>query len=360
VPTLAVPTGIHAAGARGPRHRRRSAIALCGGLALAVMAPLTALVIAIGGTRDPTAANGAGPSAAALAEIPAEALAAYQDAGVAWGVDWAILAGIGLEECRHGTYQAPGCNPPDTVNPAGARGWMQFLGSTWRRALDQHALEPRTSPPAADGDGFATDGDGDGDADPWSWPDATHSAARYLVHLGINPNPRRALLGYNNDPGYVDRVLAAAARYRTAPAGTAGIAPPPEDIALVTVEGITVHGDIAYEVGALVRAARADGLVLAGGGYRDPDRQIALRHQNCGTSSYAIYQMPSSQCSPPTARPGTSLHERGLAIDFTCNGALIRSHSNPCYQWLAAHAANYGLHELRSGAEPWHWSTTGG
>ena len=107
-----------------------------------------------------------------------------------------------------------------------------------------------------------------------------------------------------------------------------------------------------------MRAARGDGHVLAGSGYRDPDRQVALRRRHCGTSDHAIYQMPASQCSPPTARPGTSLHERGLAIDFTCDGTLIRSRTNPCYQWLAAHAPNFGLHNLPS--EPWHWSTTGG
>jgi hypothetical protein len=235
---------------------------------------------------------------------------------------------------------------------------MQFLGSTWRRSLGQHELEPRTSPPAADGEGFATDGDGDGQADPWSWPDATHSAARYLVHLGINSDPRRALFGYNHDGDYVDRVLAAARRYR-APTPAPSARSPGSNLRLGTVEGITVHADIAEEVRALVHAARADGLTLGGSGYRHPQRQIELRRVHCGTSDYAVYQMPASQCSPPTARPGTSMHEVGLAIDFTCTGVLIRSRSNPCYRWLAAHAATYGLYELRSGAEPWHWSTNG-
>ena len=50
--------------------------------------------------------------------------------------------------------------------------------------------------------------------------------------------------------------------------------------------------------------------------YRDPQRQIELRQQNCGSSHYAIYEAPSSACSPPTARPGSSNHERGLAVDF--------------------------------------------
>jgi len=52
------------------------------------------------------------------------------------------------------------------------------------------------------------------------------------------------------------------------------------------------------------------------------------------------------------------MHERGLAIDFTNNGRLISSRSDPAYVWLSANAGTYGLHNLPS--EPWHWSTTGG
>jgi hypothetical protein len=340
-------------------HRRQiAAIAVTCAIA-AIAVPMAVIVIAVGGTRDPARATGASASEVALAEIPAEALAAYQDAGVAWDVDWAILAGVGFEECRHGTYQAPGCNPPDTVNPAGARGWMQFIGSTWRRGLGALELEPRTSPPAADGQGYATDGDRDGDADPWSWPDAAHSAARYLSALGVNEDTEAALLGYNRDGSYVARVLATADRYR-APAGdgdpqsfTGGAGSVP----LVTFEGITVHSQIGPQVATMVQAARAEGLALTGGGYRDPAEQIGLRRAHCGTNDYAIYRMPSSQCSPPTARPGSSNHERGLAIDFSCNGALIRSHSDPCFVWLSVNAAAFGLSNLPS--EPWHWSVDG-
>jgi hypothetical protein len=131
----------------------------------------------------------------------------------------------------------------------------------------------------------------------------------------------------------------------------------PGNVPLVTVEGITVHREIAQQVAALIQAARADGFLLVGSGYRSPRRQIELRRAHCGSSRYAVYEMPASQCSPPTARPGHSMHEVGLAIDFTCNGALIRSRSSPCFQWLDRHASSYGLYNLPS--EPWHWSNDG-
>ncbi len=124
-------------------------------------------------------------------------------------------------------------------------------------------------------------------------------------------------------------------------------------ISLSTVGGITVASSIAGEVGALLDAARSAGLSLAGGGYRDPAQQIALRQANCPDP----VNSPASACSPPTARPGTSMHEQGLAIDFTSNGSLITSRSNSAFQWLAANAARFGLYNLPS--EPWHWSVNG-
>jgi hypothetical protein len=145
------------------------------------------------------------------------------------------------------------------------------------------------------------------------------------------------------------------------PAGSpAPPSPPPTapaPVPLTTVRGITVHTSIAGQLDAMLGAAAASGIVLAGSGYRDINRQIQLRRQNCGTSDYAIWQMPASQCSPPTAIPGQSMHERGLAVDFTWNGTAITSRSSPAFVWLAANAARYGFYNLPS--EPWHWSTTG-
>jgi peptidoglycan hydrolase CwlO-like protein len=139
------------------------------------------------------------------------------------------------------------------------------------------------------------------------------------------------------------------------------VTPAPGGLATVTCPhggSITVAGSIAGNVQALLNAAANDGVSLcAASGWRSPEKQIELRREHCGSSNYAIYYMPASQCSPPTARPGTSMHERGLAIDFSCNGGGAIRYGNECWNWLAAHADEYGLYNLPS--EPWHWSTTG-
>jgi D-alanyl-D-alanine carboxypeptidase len=59
----------------------------------------------------------------------------------------------------------------------------------------------------------------------------------------------------------------------------------------------------------------------------------------------------------PTAIPGRSLHEIGLAVDITSGGRTITG-SSPAFRWLAANAGKYGYVNLPS--EPWHWSITGG
>ena len=125
---------------------------------------------------------------------------------------------------------------------------------------------------------------------------------------------------------------------------------------IVTVGGIRVHSSIAGNLQRLLAAASASGINFGGGGYRDSAGQIATRRNNCGSSNYAIYEMPASSCRPPTARPGSSMHERGLAIDFTQGGSTLTRGSSG-FAWLRANAASYGFFNLPS--EPWHWSTNG-
>jgi len=137
----------------------------------------------------------------------------------------------------------------------------------------------------------------------------------------------------------------------------AGIQAPPGGVVSVPCPAggsIQVAGDISKPVGRLLTAAAEAGISMCGNGYRNPADQIAVRRSNCGTSQYAIWVTPASYCSPPTARPGTSMHEQGLAIDFTIGGGTI-GYGSAAYEWLKAHAADYGLFNLPG--ETWHWST---
>jgi hypothetical protein len=98
-------------------------------------------------------------------------------------------------------------------------------------------------------------------------------------------------------------------------------------------------------------AARADGVVLTGSGWRSNRRQIELRQQRCPGRVYDR----SCKGNPPTAVPGLSRHETGDAVDVNLTGAGGRN--SPEYRWLAANAGRFGIYNLPS--EPWHWSKDG-
>jgi LAS superfamily LD-carboxypeptidase LdcB len=121
----------------------------------------------------------------------------------------------------------------------------------------------------------------------------------------------------------------------------------------VDVRGIIVDASIGQQLANLLSEADAAGLNLGGGGYRDPAAQRRLREANCPNP----VSSPASACSPPTAKPGSSMHEQGLAIDFTNDGSLIQSRSSAAFKWLAANAERFGFHNLPS--EPWHFSVNG-
>src|SRR5712691_6036655 len=200
------------AAARVPVARHGARAALLGTIALVFL-----LVVTVGGIVSWPATTGTvAPSPAAVADIPANYLVLYQQAAARFGIDWAVLAAIGKIECGHGRSQAPGCNPPGTLNGAGATGPMQFLGSTWRAGTPPMTVPAVGPPTASTAEGYATDGDGDGLADVWNPADAIAAAARLLAANGAPADYRAALLAYNPEPGYLDAVLAQANAYRGA------------------------------------------------------------------------------------------------------------------------------------------------
>jgi D-alanyl-D-alanine carboxypeptidase len=120
------------------------------------------------------------------------------------------------------------------------------------------------------------------------------------------------------------------------------------------VYGITVHKSVAFAFRRMIADAKADGIVLSGGGFRTQQRQIELRKSN---GCRDVWTAPASSCRVPTAIPGRSLHEIGLAVDLTSGGRSLTAGS-PAFRWLAGNARRYGYVNLPS--EPWHWSITGG
>ena len=87
-------------------------------------------------------------------------------------------------------------------------------------------------------------------------------------------------------------------------------------------------------------------------GYRTCGEQYTLRVSNCGTSSYAIYQEPSVDCDPDTALIGASNHQYGMAVDWACDGILLRDDPT-CQTIVKQYAPMAGL--INYTPEVWHW-----
>ena len=128
-----------------------------------------------------------------LAGIPPEYLRLFQAAGVAYGIPWAVLAGIGKVECDDGQDPEPSCTQQGAVNYAGAGGPMQFLASTWAA--------------------YGVSAAGDGPPDRWNPADAIYTAAKYLKANGAPQELQRAIYAYNHSTAYVEEVLRWAAVY---------------------------------------------------------------------------------------------------------------------------------------------------
>ncbi len=135
-----------------------------------------------------------GVSTLAEAEIPPLYLNLYEQAARRYGLDWAILAGIGKVECNHGRDPDPSCTEEGAVNSAGAGGPAQFLASTWAE--------------------YGVDADGKGPPDRWDPADAIYGMANYLRASGAPRNYRKAIYAYNHAWWYVEEVQHWASLYR--------------------------------------------------------------------------------------------------------------------------------------------------
>jgi len=110
-------------------------------------------------------------------------------------------------------------------------------------------------------------------------------------------------------------------------------------ISVVTRMGKQIGARIAKQFDDMVAAAKKDGVTLTiTSGFRSRAEQERL---------YAAYKNGTGNLA---ARPGTSTHEKGDAIDFGGGQAA--------YDWLAKNASKFGMHGNVPG-EPWHYSLSG-
>ncbi len=110
-------------------------------------------------------------------------------------------------------------------------------------------------------------------------------------------------------------------------------------VQVVTRMGKQIGAKIANQFDAMVAAAKQDGVTLSiTSGFRSRAEQEKL---------YAAYQAGTGNLA---AKPGTSNHESGEAIDFGGGQAA--------YDWLAKNASKFGMYGKIAG-EPWHYSLSG-
>jgi hypothetical protein len=292
-------TGSAATRPRGPASGA-GAIAAGAATLMALALMLVTVLGALGGSlggADSSASTGEaqGVSALALSEIPPLYLRLYREAAQRYGLDWAILAGIGKVECDHGRDPDPSCTQAGAVNAAGAGGPMQFIASTWAT--------------------YGVDAEGDGRPDRWNPADAIYAAANYLRASGAPRDYTQAIFAYNHASWYVEEVDSWAARYRGvntvagAPAATEAGAAEGADTSLLGESPTPVRfisGEqavLSREDGhlALVPAgvpATVQAMVVAGnelqelpygpGGHPDP---LGAREADCSsTVNYVLYR----------------------------------------------------------------------
>lgn len=284
------PTAVsHATAARYPVRVAIGLLVAAGACCAVLLIAVSAMLgIAFG---SPTVDEGVGrsSSSAAVAGIPRLYLSLYERAGARYGLDWAILAGIGKVECDHGRDPDPSCTKEGAVNSAGAGGPAQFLASTWTQ--------------------YGVDGNGDGVPDRWDPADAIFGMANYLRASGAPDDYRKAIFAYNHAGWYVEEVEHWASLYRgslSSPSSPSSSAP-----SEATTGGSTAP--VVFTAGERAQLSPTDGhvalipsqapgvvraMVMAGNELQDlpygagghPDPRGALSEDCSSTVNYVLYR----------------------------------------------------------------------
>lgn len=136
----------------------------------------------------------------------------------------------------------------------------------------------------------------------------------------------------------------------------------PASSEIVVIDGAfaktPLHRLAAEALKALVCAARVDGIrhprLLPTGslsGFRTPKQQASLRSSSAATHG-------SQDIGKWVAKPGSSAHQTGRAIDFylgmrNSRENVARLRQTQAYKWMVANAHRFGFYPYP--AEPWHW-----
>ena len=132
---------------------------------------------------------------------------------------------------------------------------------------------------------------------------------------------------------------------------------------VIDSQGREIDSRIVGAYKDLVNAAKADGLnIYPISGFRPHSTQVSLFNARVERARNDGYDDPEAEAARHVAKPGTSEHELGLAVDFnSVDESYFRNTAEA--KWLAAHCAEYGFvirypedKESVTGIiyEPWH------
>ncbi len=110
--------------------------------------------------------------------------------------------------------------------------------------------------------------------------------------------------------------------------------------------------DAADSFNAMVDAAAQDGVtLLAGSAFRSIPEQTIL---------YLAY-LARFKSAPTVAKPGSSNHGNGTAVDVADAPGRSLTYGSSGYQWMKSNASRFGFSwdEGSKVDEPWHWRYTG-
>ncbi len=292
------------------------ALVMGAGALVALMVAMSVAGVSLSDVSPDAGVPDSGASALAQREIPSEYLRLYQAAAQRYGLDWAILAGIGKVECDHGRDPDPSCTREGATNSAGAGGPMQFLASTWAT--------------------YGVDGDGDGRIDRWDPADAIYGAAHYLHASGAPGNYKQAIFAYNHAGWYVAEVEGWAARYRGPPTSPA-VSPPAVSLSPeggagseAGLEGADTR--LAGETSTPVRFVAGERAILS-----PEDSHVALIPAGVPATVQAMV-VAGNELQELSYGPGGHPDPRGASEEdcsSTVNYALYRSGVRPISEILA-------------------------